>query len=543
MVSDRWQRRITSVLAAAIFGLGSAPVRTSHRAFAFTPESREVKHLIDGGLKFLESADDSRLGGACLIGMAFLKTGADQTHPKVADAVRRCQQAAKVDPNAVKEDIYSTGVAVIFLCEVDPSEHRVEIETLLRSLELRQKPHGGWGYPTRDTGDTSMTQYGVLGTWTASRSGIEVSLHAAEQVCHWLLRTQDPSGGWGYQGKDPGGANFKWVKQDDVRQSLSAAGAGSVYILADLLGLIDVNDQPQDTGLPVALKPVQERQPGKRALTNKVDVRLVRRAVKGVNLWFARNYRIDPPQWTHYYLYALERYQSFRELAQGRAEKEPGWYNDGVRFLAGTQHENGSWKSNAGAAVDTAFAILFLTRSTQKTIEESAKNYGEGTLVGGRGIPSNTGKVYLNRGRVVSQPLAGPAEELLEMLNDPDHPDFEQLAGLPGEQLLSDDETIRGRQTARLRQLAKAKPYETRLAVVQTLARTRDLDHVPVLIHALSDPDWRVAKQGRDGLRFISRKFTGFGLPDRPTDEQRLTAIANWKDWYVSIRPDALLLD
>ena len=50
----------------------------------------------------------------------------------------------------------------------------------------------------------------------------------------WLIRTQDPSGGFGYQGKI--GEGNKLVKQSEVRQSLSAAGLGSVYACSDMLG-------------------------------------------------------------------------------------------------------------------------------------------------------------------------------------------------------------------------------------------------------------------------------------------------------------------
>ena len=50
-----------------------------------------------------------------------------------------------------------------------------------------------------------------------------------------------------------------------------------------------------------------------------------------------------PDWWTFYYLYAYERYASFRELAEGRTDKEPAWYNDGARFLLKKQEDNGSW--------------------------------------------------------------------------------------------------------------------------------------------------------------------------------------------------------
>ena len=47
--------------------------------------------------------------------------------------------------------------------------------------------------------------------------------------------------------------------------------------------------------------------------------------------------------------------------------------------------------------------------------------------------------------------------------------------------------------------------------------------------------------EARNGLRFISRNFDGFGPPDEFTEQQRFESIDNWKKWYKSIRPTAVL--
>ena len=70
---------------------------------------------------------------------------------------------------------------------------------------------------------------------------------------------------------------------------------------------------------------------------------------------------------------------------------------------------------------------------------------------------------------------------------------------------------------------------------------TGNLDYVPTLLYALTDPDTRVVLEARNELRFISRNFDGIGPPDDFTDEQRFQAIAAWKKWYKSIRPAAIL--
>src|SRR3954464_1470698 len=144
--------------AAIFFSIALLPI-LPRTASAVTPESPEARLVIKKAFKYLETAKEGRLGGQCLIGLAFLKDGADEKHPKVVEAVNACLAATK---GKVGADIYSTGIAIIFLCTVNPSKYQAEIVKLRDSLEERQKKCGGWGYPDKQTGDTSMTQYGML---------------------------------------------------------------------------------------------------------------------------------------------------------------------------------------------------------------------------------------------------------------------------------------------------------------------------------------------------------------------------------------------
>jgi hypothetical protein len=372
-----------------IASLAPAPARALH------PESPEVKRAINKAVAFLETADDNRLGGKCLIGMVFNKLGHKDDHPKIAAAVDACKKVCQADAAAIKNDIYSTGIAIIFLCETDPSKYRPEIVKLMESLELRQREDGSWGYPPghahADTGDTSMIQYAVLATWSSYRNGIEVSQDSVERVANWLLRTQDPTGGFGYQGKDPGIGNYNRVAQGNMRNSMGAAGSGSLYICADLLRFKPIElpeENDEETSLPPALVLVDDAK-GKVAkgpITERVPARNMQRGLTDANGWMNRNFTVDQGNWNNYYLYALERYQSFRELAEGINDAEPRWYNEGARHLIKKQAENGSWNEGAGEPVDTAFGALFLMRSTKKAIQKSIKKFGDGQLTGGRAL-------------------------------------------------------------------------------------------------------------------------------------------------------------
>ena len=122
--------------------------------------------------------------------------------------------------------------------------------------------------------------------------------------------------------------------------------------------------------------------------------------------------------WTFYYLYAYERYASFRELSEGRADREPKWYTDGARYLIRLQAHDGSWttdKSPSGITADTAFATLFLLRSSKKSIEK-AYGYGNSTLSIGRGLPRRTAALQVAGGKVRMAAKWTTAAELLPVL-------------------------------------------------------------------------------------------------------------------------------
>jgi hypothetical protein len=230
----------------------------------------------------------------------------------------------------------------------------------------------------------------------------------------------------------------------------------------------------------------------------------------------------------------LERYKSFQELFDGELVDEPKWYNDGYEFLRGAQRDDGSWAGFCGAPCDTAFSVLFLLRSTQKSIRA---HLGEGTLLGGRGLPRNLARAKLRNGQVVVDQVRTKIDQLLSMIDDGN----DALLHEPRDPSQLVVEAVDEKSARRLQQLVRGGEPEVRLLAVRALARTGNLDYVPALLYALTDPDRRIVLEARDGLRFISRNFNGYGPPDDFTDPQRFEAVAAWKNWYRSIRPTAVL--
>ena len=94
-------------------------------------------------------------------------------------------------------------------------------------------------------------------------------------------------------------------------------------------------------------------------------------------------------------------------------------------------------------------------------------------------------------------------------------------------------------EAQRLEPLLKTDSAEVRLLAVEGLSNLRNLDYVPALLFALTDPDKRVVRAARDGLQFVSRRFDGYGPPDNFTDTERYDALEKWKQWYLRVRPNA----
>ena len=519
------------IWSAVLAALTAAPLRAE-----ITPDSPEVKRLIDQGMAFLEENTDERLGGKCLVGLCHIKHTGDLTHRRVVEAIEACDRVCQGEAKEISVDIYSTGIAIFFLCEVDAEQYGTQIEKLVQSLVLRQKLHGGFGYPQKDTGDTSMTQYAVLGLWTAKQHGIAVPQEVAEKVCNWLIRTQDPSGAWGYQGNDPN--SYQRVKQQPIRPSLSAAGLGSTYIASHMLGLkSDVEDLRID-GLPAAFRRVPDKNPKAAPKLDVAEPRRVRQAQIDGNRWFAQNFGYKKENWVYYYMYALERCMSFRELVEGR---EPGnaWYEQGVKFLTAQQAENGSWLDR-DAAVDTAFAVLFLMRGTKKTIEQTVHQDYDGLLLGGRGLPKNTASVRVEDGVLVGKSMATSLEDMLRILADPQDENYRDILRFPPRlDWDASDTQTRATYTETLRKIAAQGAPDAQVRAIEMLAALGDLQSAPTLIAALTDDDLAVTLAARDGLRRISRKFGGFGLSDRPKRYEILQAADKWRAWYRSVAPDA----
>ena len=524
-----WLSFICAVLVGASFS--AAP-----HAQAYTPESPEVVELVDKGLKYLETTSHPEVGGQCLIALAFLKRGMSPDHPKIEEAVEACRRS--IGEEKARNYIYGKCIAIIFLTELDAQKHRGLINDYVSQLKDHQKEHGGFSYKSLPTGDTSQTQYAALAYWELLNHGISPDADSVQRCLNWIMRTRDPSGVWGYQGIDPG--SFELVEQPDKPGvSMAAAGMSGALILGNLVGILkppqEANLTANGDELPDALKRV-ETEKNVRAPTlprGSVEPQRVVECVAAGSGWFDKHFTFEVHEYQTYYLYSIERFRSFQEYLDGTMAEEPEWYNQGVEILKKSQEPNGAWSDNAGSPCATAFSILFLLRSTQKSIEASL---GEGTLVGGRGLPSDLSKVKLRGGKLIVEHKPTEADQLMGMLNDSNSAALDDLLDNPAALNVDD---VTAADARRLQQIVKSGPAGARIMAVRALSRLRSVEYAPTLIYALTDPDRRVVREARDGLKSVSRNFEGYGPSDNFDETELRTAVERWKTWYRTTCPDA----
>jgi hypothetical protein len=503
--------------------------------------------MVDRGIGFLEKSKPSSPGEAALIAYAHFKVEHDESNPVVVAGIRAAKQfAADLSKGQQYKSNYECAVSILLLCEVSPTRFRSELAAFQRYFTEAQMSNGGYGYPGEKEGDVSQTQYAILAIWMLDRFGFKLDYNRVVQTLNWLRVVQDARGPWPYHGKVPTTGGL--IAQKETSMSMALAGAASLLIGGDALrvwGDTSANDDTGIVGLPKAIKIYKEDVNVERRKSVKMPRENLLGPVEFMEKWRSANPETYGGNlyWYFYTAYTTERYESFVEIAKGLpVNPSPAWYNEIVTELIKLQSpESGGWESRAHTAplVSTAFAVLFLIRSTQKSLGTGAS----ATTIGGLGFKGDVSKAKLVNGKAVTQ---SPAQSVAGMLDLLEKDDADELDG----QALSDRATLptdpveRAAQLDRLERLVRgSQSWQARRVSARLLGTSDDLRVVPALIYALSDPDESVRKYARDGLRFISRRFEGYGMPDEPTNAQLRQAQRKWREWYLTMKPGYVFID
>ncbi len=555
----------------------------------YDPNHPDVEAMVNRGISYVEANAPRGIDEGLLAALAIIETKkryeneVPRDNPIVRKAVEDVLQAVADDQaGGIAPFLRSTGayvpcLGVIVLCEVNDQLYASQINYLLGLVLRRQNAEGGFGYPhEKEVTDTSQGQYIGLALTVAKNHGFQWDVEAAKRLLETFCNTQvNDTWVYHYTGRQPRGGNAPEFDRTP-RLSIHLAGLSSTYLLADLLNLrirgkrgagavtgaenaasVAVANSDVDP-LPPAVRIYVKPKEGESKADDPIvsfDTSKLNGVLTGGTRWLVSQYQVFPEVWPYYYMYGFERYAFFREKSEGAVSELPNWYDDGVVELMNRQQGNGSWEfpkadinsgrvsigeSNPNQA--TCLAILFLVRSSQILFVEGR----EGVTIGNDSLKPNT-RIDMTNGTVNSSELGKGIDDVMNLIKKSGgEEELEQLLPILGaaiRQLSEDPSKSRGEKMAALRALVLHEDNLRRLVAVKVLAGLQDLDSVPALLFALTDPDLDVCREAHNGLRLISRKIDSFPLSSDPTPKEYLDLKKKWTDWYLKLRPDAELMD
>ena len=548
-----------AIALQVLFG-ATAPVTGQER---YTPDHPVVEEMARAGAKYLENRRPTRLGEVVLSAMTIIEVAKrydndiPADNPVVRTAVNLLSpELVKVRAGAPNEifngSTYVPCLTIIFLCELDSVKYAEDIRAILNQLLGSQQRLGSYGYspPTELSrfGDSSQSQYVALALAVANLHEFSFDYNRAKSLLEWFCRAQLENGSWTYHYR------VDMAPEQLIRRhSLHLCGLSSIYVLGDVLNLnpkLRGSDSRSKNlvGLPpsvaVYVKPRDgvERRDGPRVDFDGQRLTSVKQRAKR---WMQENFTFDSGhEWNYYYMYGFERYAYFREKSEGILNEHPTWYDLGVDFLQTKQLGDGGF-DNTDQGVEnrvnsTCFAVLFLVRSSQLLMRDPNIT----TVVGNKGFVENT-RLSNEGGTVRAETDVQNLAEIMRLLEeDGGGVNFERIndsIGITLQEFQAKDNKSRGEQMAFLRGLVTDEDGDRRWFAVKVLATQQDMDNVPALLFALSDPSVAVAREAHHGLRMTSRKLDAIILPTNPTRDDFKTVKRLWEEWYLTVRPGAEL--
>jgi Prenyltransferase and squalene oxidase repeat len=486
------------------------------------------------GVQYLKSHYGSRPPGEmAMIALGLVKAEVPHSDPAlqacVASIRSRFAGSDAYEPQLSNgSGTYEAAAAIMALANFDPVENLTAITAIAAYIKGRQNANGSWDYNGRGQGDTSISQYAVLGLWEAENAGVDVAPSTWDHAAEWYMSVQSSGGSWNYH-RDEGSARPETV-------SMTAAGVGSLLICQRQLERYR-QSRRGTSSLLTALGAESSQVDYRPSTTNAQIEQAIKRGIAWIGSNFVLNNRNIVGTSPYYGLYGIERVGALGERQTiGRLD----WYAKGRDFIISTQRPDGSWNGDFGAEMNTVWAMLFLTKSTAKTIRKiNIQRLGAGTLLGGRELPKDLSSMTVAGGRVVSRPMNGAIEGMLAVLDDPRAEQADAaVSGIVERYYAQGPEALRPHKI-RFRKMLADRDHGIRRVAAWALARTGDLDVVPPLIDAMVVPneEEEVVAAIRMGLELLSRKIKGLGPPSPSTPDDRIAAARKWREWYQAIRP------
>src|SRR5690348_2228841 len=232
---------------------------------------------------------------------------------------------------------YEAGAAAMALATQDPVANRGYLSMIASWLLAHQNANGSWDYAGRDHGDTSITQYAVLGLWEAENSGVEIPPATWERIATWIMSTQYGDGGWVYH-KDE-------APQYPETVAMAAAAVGSLLICHRQLERFRPDRRSTS---PLLTSLAAEAGADFKPTISFQDLESsIRRGMS----WISNHFTTSPPtagQTPYYMLYGIERIGA---LADRQTIGRLDWFEKGRAFIRSTQRPGGAWEGHHGAEV------------------------------------------------------------------------------------------------------------------------------------------------------------------------------------------------
>jgi len=285
-------------------------------------------------------------GYTALGALTMLAAGAS---PTTDDSLRRALEWLLARQQNRTDNTYIRGICANvweYALRKAPYDERLKValkqeyDWLIKALAAKE----GWRYSLSSTDwDNSVTQYGVLGIWAASRAGIDPGNAFWRRMSAHFRRVQNADGGWGY-----------------------TEGAGSTpnMATAGLATLFLVFDQYHGKGCYTSEKP--------DVFSTGEAADCLKSIARGME-WLGKS---GGSNGEGYYLYGIERtgVASGRRTFGGR-----DWFADGVISVLRSQQPYGGFSlgGHGGTLGNAAFAALFMVYGGAPTAYNKLE-YGDG---------------------------------------------------------------------------------------------------------------------------------------------------------------------
>ena len=356
------------MMLASVFG-GS-----THLVQAADLSGAAVKEAIERGKKYLTSqqaangswsngTDAQTVGVTSLVLLALINSGMTPQDVPVKRGLQFLRALKANEPNEHPETYQVALVIMALAAAKDGAADKARISHLAHRLEsgqMIQRNPGAWGYGLGGGGDlvggdSSNTQFAILGLREAVEAGAVVSRETWQRNRDYWVRGQNHDGGWAYTSDSNGQGSYG---------SMTVAGVSSLAICEQMLRT-DAGVAPD--GTPPCCQ----------------DPEINKELEKGLD-WLAKHFSAgnnsgSPHSNVLYYIYGAER---AGRLSGQRFFGEHDWYREGAAYLiamqnavAGRWNGAGHGESDERGIVASSYALLFLSKGLAPVLVNKLK-YG-----------------------------------------------------------------------------------------------------------------------------------------------------------------------